>query len=111
MNTPDVVAGLEAAVAQTGSSVTINVRAQPNGRRDAVTGLREGELGVSVTAAPDKGKANAAIARLLAKTRGVAKSRIKIGAGQANRHKRFAVDEASAEAVREALHACLVSGH
>ena len=44
-------------------------------------------LKIAVTAPPDKGKANAAVAALLAKAFGVAKSSVAVVAGETDRRK------------------------
>lgn len=74
--------------------LAIRVHARPGARRDAIEGLRpeaDGSvaLKVSVTAAPEDGKANAAIARLLAAEWGLAKSALRLIAGATDRRKTF----------------------
>lgn len=68
------------------------MRASPGAKTNAIAGLwrgAEGEvrLSVKVTAAPDKGKANAAIVALLAKALGLPKSALQVAAGDASRLK------------------------
>ncbi len=68
------------------------MRASPGARQDAFAGLwrgAEGEvrLAVKVAAPPDKGKANAAIAALLAKALGLPKSAFTLASGDASRLK------------------------
>ncbi len=68
------------------------LRVTPGARRTAVdgTGLESGGrkfLKVSVTAAPEGGKANAAVVKLLAKEWRVAKSRITVVSGATGRRK------------------------
>ena len=53
----------------------------PKASRDAITGWHAGRLKVSVTAAPERGKANAAVISLLATSLGVAKSALKVVSG------------------------------
>ena len=48
-------------------------------------------LRIAVTAAPEKGKANKAIAQLLAKTLGIAKSRVVLQSGETSRKKTFLI--------------------
>ncbi len=82
------------------SGVVIRVKARPGARRDAIAGLHDGALRIDVTAAPEKGQANEAIAALLAKTFGVAKSSIELISSPANPRKRFllaGLDLATAE--------------
>lgn len=70
----------------------ISVRATPRARRNAVTIDQTGAIRVSVTAPPDNGKANAAAAELLAKSLGVAKSRLTLVRGATARDKVFRLD-------------------
>lgn len=48
------------------------------------------EVSMSVTALPEKGKANAALLKLLAKQLGVAAGRLRVAAGDTDRHKQVA---------------------
>lgn len=67
------------------------VRAQPGGRRNEIRGVQQGALKVSVTQAPDKGKANKALIELLADALGLKKSQIELVSGDTSRQKRFLV--------------------
>jgi uncharacterized protein (TIGR00251 family) len=71
--------------------LVLAVRASPKSSRSAVLGVMptpEGStLKVAVTAPADKGKANAAVCALLAKTFGVAKSSVVLMAGETDRRK------------------------
>jgi uncharacterized protein YggU (UPF0235/DUF167 family) len=74
--------------------LAVRVHARPGARRDAVEGLRpeaDGSvaLRISVRAAPEDGKANAAIVRLLAAAWGVPKTRLRLAAGATDRRKIF----------------------
>lgn len=68
-------------------SARLAVRVTPKASKDEVVGWREGELLVRVSAAPEGGKANAAVCRLLAKRLGVSRSRVRILSGTTSRHK------------------------
>ncbi len=72
--------------------VRLRLKVTPRARRDRVEGLApEADGGValkvSVTAAPEDGKANAAVIKLLAAEWGVAKSTIEVVLGAADRRK------------------------
>ncbi len=67
------------------------VRAQPNARKDGVLGERSGALRIGVTVAPEKGKANAAIAGVLARALGCRGSQVVLLSGATARDKRFLV--------------------
>ncbi|MCC7477031.1 DUF167 domain-containing protein [bacterium] len=67
------------------------LRAQPRAGRDEIAGLREGRLLVRVTAAPEDGKANSAIIRLLSKALGIPASSMEISSGQSSRDKTLSI--------------------
>jgi uncharacterized protein YggU (UPF0235/DUF167 family) len=74
--------------------IGIRVHARPGARRDAVEGLRSDADGsvalrVSVRAAPEGGKANAAIARLLAAEWDMPKTALRLAGGASDRRKLF----------------------
>lgn len=79
----------------------LRVKARAGGSRNAVTGVDAGALRVSVTQIPEGGKANRAIAELLARYFGCAKGRVQLVAGEKSSQKKFllvdfALDEALA---------------
>ncbi len=63
------------------------LKVAPKAGRNAVTGWHDGQLKVSVTAAPDKGKANQVVVELMAKVLDVPKSTISIVRGQTSTQK------------------------
>ncbi len=72
--------------------VRLQVRLTPKGKKNAINNpVEEADgtlaLKISVTAVPEKGKANAALIKLLSKEWKLAKSEIEILAGDLNRHK------------------------
>lgn len=79
----------------------VPVKAQPGGRKNAITGVHAGLLKVTVTAAPEKGKANRAIAELLAKSLGLAKSSVELVAGPTSGEKKFLLNGMTVEAATE----------
>jgi uncharacterized protein (TIGR00251 family) len=70
-------------------AVLLHVRVQPKARANAVKGWHGAALRVSVTAAPEEGKANRAVIDLLAETFDVAPSSINLVRGAASRDKWF----------------------
>jgi hypothetical protein len=83
-------------------AITFQVRVNPRARRDAVEGVREGALRVSLTAPPVDGAANKALIALLAKALRVPKRAVEIVRGEGARHKVVRVCGASLEQI-EAL--------
>ena len=67
------------------------LRVTPGARRTALE-RGEGVIRAHVTAAPEDGKANAAVAELLAEALGVAKSRLVLTRGATARDKVFPLD-------------------
>ena len=70
-------------------AVLLRVRVQPKARANAVKGWHGAALRVSVTAAPEDGKANRVVIALLAETFDVAPSSIDLVRGAASRDKWF----------------------
>src|SRR5262249_11769698 len=83
------------------------VKAAPKSSRDAITGVLETPQGpalkVAVTAAPDRGKANAAVIELIAKAFRVPKSPVRVIAGTPDRSNllRIAGDPAALARIAE----------
>ena len=91
------------ALASHPEGVVLPVRAQPGARKDALLGERAGALRVAVTAAPERGKANSAIARLLADTLDLKPSQVALISGETAREKRFLVAGVSLDELRRRL--------
>jgi uncharacterized protein (TIGR00251 family) len=83
--------------------VILPVRAHAGARKNAVLGVRQGMLRVAVTEAPEKGKANKAIAAVLSEALGVPKSSVELVSGATSAQKRFLVVGGDAEKLRAAL--------
>jgi uncharacterized protein len=90
-------------VSEHAQGCVIAVRAQPGARRDAVVGEYNGALKVAVTAPPDKGKANEAIAALLGAALGLKKSDVTLLWGPASRDKKFLIRGMTPERLRQRL--------
>lgn len=87
----------------TDDAVTLRVHAQPGGGRSAVTGRHGGSLKVKVAAPPVEGRANAAVAELLARTFGLKVAQVQLVSGDTSRSKRFRLDGVTPEVVDAAL--------
>lgn len=70
----------------------IAVHVTPKSGRDEVVGWRGGELSVRVTAAPEEGKANAAVCGLLARSLGLPKRAVRVVRGESSRHKQVEIE-------------------
>ena len=81
----------------------VSVRAQPGARKNAVVGERGGSLRVAVSAAPERGKANAAIQEVLADAIGCMASQIGLLSGVTSRTKRFLIADLTPDELRRRL--------
>mgnify|MGYP001107540393 CR=1 FL=1 len=77
------------------------VRAHPGARRNEIRGQQNGMLKVSVTQAPEKGKANKALIGLLSKELSLRKSQLELISGATSSQKRFLVREVTLEQLSE----------
>lgn len=98
----DALNALDVTDADDGSR--LKIRAKPRAGRNKVVEVRGDALLVAVTDPPEKGKANEAIRKTLAKGLGVSKSSVTIVSGETHRDKRIHVAGLSAADVRERLH-------
>ena len=80
------------AFTETEKGVRLSIRLTPKAASDSVLGIETNEgqfayLKVKVRAVPEKGKANLALIRLLAKSLGLPKSSIEVISGHTSRRK------------------------
>jgi uncharacterized protein len=71
--------------------IRIDVKVTPKAAAAKVVD-KDGQLSVYVTVAPEDGKANKAVIKLLAKRFGVAPSRISVIRGETSRHKTIEIE-------------------
>ena len=81
----------------------IAVKAVPGASRDKIVGVLGDALKVAVSAAPEKGKANSAIAAALAKALNVPARAVSLVQGLTNPRKHFLVAGLNVPAVRDRL--------
>ncbi|HEU4758906.1 MAG TPA: DUF167 domain-containing protein [Dehalococcoidia bacterium] len=81
----------------------LKVRVTPAARQDALAGWAGEVLLVRVRAAPERGKANDAACRLLARELGLAAGEVTLARGAASRYKLLRVDGLSDEEIRRKL--------
>lgn len=86
-----------------GDRVLLPVRVQPAAGREAIEGEHAGRLKVALTAPPEKGKANKALVRLLAKQLGLSRTAVALVSGQTSRDKLLSVAGMSVESLAERL--------
>jgi uncharacterized protein (TIGR00251 family) len=97
----------QVALRADGASVLVKVAARPGTGADRVMGVHGDALKLGVSAAPEKGKANKALAALLALVLEVKKSSVELASGETAREKLFRVSGVGVETVRAALERAL----
>ncbi len=82
-------------------SVVFSVKAQPRSSKSAISGEYDGSIRINLKAAPVDDAANRECCRFLAKSFGVAPSRVRIMSGHTSRIKRLTIEGiGAAEAAR-----------
>ena len=85
--------------------VILPVRAQPGAKKNVVTGEHDGALKVAVTQAPQKGKANKALVKVIADAMGLRKSQVSLVSGETSQHKKFLLNGTTVESIQATLDA------
>lgn len=93
----------ELIVRNTDKGAVLAVKAVPGSSRDRIAGLLGGALKVATATAAEKGRANKAIAAIIAKSLGVPPRDVQIFTGTTNAHKEFIVAGLTAADVRSRL--------
>ncbi len=71
----------------TNKGVRLNVRVQPNAKREEIVGLYGEALKIKIRAVPEDGKANIALCEFIASRLGISKSSVSLESGQTSRSK------------------------
>ena len=74
-------------ILQTKNGVRMRLRVKPGGRHQRLIGAYGGALKLEVSAAPEKGRANAAVIRLLSDALGLQRNQVEIVAGASSQDK------------------------
>lgn len=90
-------------VEQDGCDVLIWIKAVPNASRDALAQPLNGRLKVRITAAPEAGKANVAICKLIARACNVKPRQVAIDIGGTHAEKIIRIADADAAMVAQCL--------
>jgi uncharacterized protein (TIGR00251 family) len=85
---------------ETADGVRLLLRVTPKAGRNEIAGVRDGRLLVKVTSAPEDGKANAAVIKLLSKAWRVPASAFEITSGATARDKTLTIRDVTAEQIR-----------
>ncbi len=93
--------GLELTAADGGCRLPVRVK--PAAKQDTLIGPYGGRLKMTVVAPPEKGKANDAVARVIAGALNLGTSRVRVISGFASQEKVVMIDGCSPEDVRRRL--------
>ena len=93
------------ALQQGRSTVRFRLRVKAGGRADRLVGPFDGGLKLEVRAAPERGRANASVIRLIADSLGVSRTGVDIVAGHTSQDKVVEIRGASADEVSRRLEA------
>lgn len=85
----------------------LDLKVSPKASRNAISGFMGETLKLSVTAAPERGKANQAVEELLAEALGLPRSAVQVVAGHTAKAKRVEVAGVSDAALRQQLRTIL----
>lgn len=88
--------------------IRLPVKAHAGARRNAITGEHAGQLKVSVTQAPERGKANDAIVDILCSTLSLHRNQITLLSGETNPAKVFRISDISLAQLQTRLNAVLL---
>ena len=84
-------------------AVVLHVHVQPGAGRSSIVGRHGTALKLRVAAAPEGGRANDAVADLLAETFGVQRGQVELVSGQSSRAKQFKLTGVDPDAFRTQL--------
>ncbi|QDU81683.1 hypothetical protein Pla110_34270 [Polystyrenella longa] len=79
------------------------LKVSPKAKRNGVTGIHDDQLKISVTAVPEKGKANLAVLKLLAKELSIARSQLEILRGDTSPQKQVLLRNISRDELESQL--------
>lgn len=91
-------------LSESGGAVLLPVKVVPGASRTKYMGEWQGRARFAVAAPPEKGKANEALIKALARMLGVDRRSISVVAGLTNPLKTLRIEGARVEAVRASLH-------
>ena len=86
-----VADGADVTVEAWRDGAAFRVKAHAGSRREGVSGSHDGALKIDVNAAPERGKANKGIVKILAKALAVPPSAVELLSGETQSLKRFGV--------------------
>lgn len=92
---------------ETGLSARLHVKVVPGASQTEVSGWLGDALKIRVAAQPEKGKANAAVVLVLAKSLGLLEKNISVLSGKTSQHKVVEIQGLSDDQIKHMLHRVL----
>ncbi len=89
------------------NGTVLPVQAQPKAKKNGLAGCHDGALKVQVTQAPEKGKANGALEKVIAKLLGLKKSQVSLLSGATSTRKKFLLAGVSVADVQSRIETAL----
>lgn len=90
-------------ISETADGASFSVHVQPRASRMEICGIQGSELKVRLTSPPVDDAANRQLEEFIAKTLGIAKSKVTVTSGAKSRHKKLLVRGETAETLASAL--------
>ena len=90
-------------IIQNGPDVLIALKVVPKSSRDQIVGTLGDALKVTVSAAPERGAANQAVCKLIAKTLGIRAQQVTVEAGHGSPRKTVRIRNASVSDVQQII--------
>ena len=94
---------VEIQTARGSDDLVIMVKARPRGRRNSIDGVHAGMLRITVTAVPEKGRANQRILEQLAESLQVPRSSVTLHSGSTSTIKKIRISGLSESELRSRL--------
>ena len=96
-------------IRQTEDGIRLRLRVKPGGRQQRLIGAYGGALKLEVSAAPERGRANTAVIRLLSEALGIRRNQVEIVAGASSQDKVAVLTGCSVEEITAQLAAVTIA--
>ncbi len=83
--------------------IVVSIKVQPNASKDRVVGEHADQIKIAVTVAPEKGKANKAVIKVLSRWLGIKSSDIEIVSGETSRDKKVFIRNINEEDINRII--------
>lgn len=91
-------------LSESAAGILLPVQAHAGARRNGITGVHDGRLKISVTQAPEKGKANRVLQETIADAFDLSRSQVTLISGASSARKVFCLSGVSLEEIRQCHH-------